>query len=1185
MTYGDLDERARGIAATIQERLPLGARVLLLLPWGPEYVYSLLGCIYAGVAAVPCYPLESGGIGLKRLTAIVSDSEAAAAMVAEGTLAKDLTSNVDLLLINVQLIANEKSALWRPPAVDQGSVALVQYTSGSTHVPRGVVLTHGNLLANERMIQEVFEQNESSVVVGWLPLYHDMGLIGNVLQPLYSGSCGVLMSPEAFLHRPMRWPEAISRYGATTSGGPDFAYRLCVENFDARIAKSLDLRAWRVAFNGAEPVRATTIERFAEVFGGSGFSVSAFVPCYGLAEATLFVSAQKSSLLRVSVFESEKLQRNVASAVKSEAHGTGRRLVSCGAPVTSQEVAIVDPEALIRRGANEVGEIWVSGPNVSRSYFNRPELTQQTLNARMNGDDRAYLRTGDLGFMHEGHLYVTGRLKDLIIIRGENHHPEDIEFTIAENCPNLANCRAAVFITDSESEWLVVVQEVYTHQKSGFEGIAASIRQAVLKEHGVRVDRIVFVRRGGVPRTSSGKIQRHICRSKFMSGKLRAIATDELSRNVPEPWAITRSINAAPASRDAGSLETYLSAEISRLNGVRSDLIGLDQPIGSLGLDSLSTAILKSRLEEHFKAPIPLSTFLDAPSLRVLAREISAILARLQERKESSPRLAGRTSGPLSPEQERIWLFEQLHKRTGCYNLSAVVRIREDLNRDRFRLAAEQLLQRHGALRTVFPSTADGPIQQVLAHQEVKMEFLPGGRFRTEQEKDVAVRQALEYEEAVGFDLERGPVVRFRAFPVDNEEYALIVTTHHIVADAWSLQIMCRELAAIYRAMSGESVADLPQSELEYLDVAQLQHDRVQDTLASMDYWRTQFLEPSYQLRWPRNRFSGELSSARASFTIPSELTAVLQQRSRETGITLFSYLLTGFTLLLGKWIRKSDIAVGVPVWGRGVVGTVNLVGLFAHPLLLRIAFDSRTSVGEMLTRVHENILDALRHQDVPFSQLFRLVAPDHRDRLFRIPVLFSMLPDFDKSDLAREDRWNIESIQGGDQDVEFLLTLEQREGDITGQLRFDTGILKSNQAPTLIAGYVRCLEFLLSSGTTLEDLRIELPPAPVPADETKHDVRIVSTFTAEPLNEVFQFWENQLGTNLNASFAPYGQLFQELMVAPNETQSGRRGTKILIVRLSDLTAGQSGEGGQTRDRHHGENRATETGSCDTIFD
>src|SRR5436305_542960 len=526
VTYVDLDLRAREIAASLQGLARPGDRALLLYPPGLEFMESFFGCLYAGVVAVPAYPPRPNR-ALERIASIGASAPPTLILTTASLAAKAgaWADRVPGFPAARCLATDEPSPgaadLWRPPEAAPGRLAFLQYTSGSTAAPKGVMVSHATLLDNQRQIQRAFRQTTDSVVVSWLPPYHDMGLIGALLQPLFvGGSCG-LMPPAACLQTPLRWLQAISRYRATTSGGPDFAYALCVARTTPEQRRELDLSSWQVAFNGAEPVRAATLARFTEAFGPCGFRPEAFFPCYGLAEATLMVTAAAGART-VSVSGAE-LQRH---RVVPEEDGEGaRRRVGCGRAGETARIAIADPETRLPVSSGGVGEIWLQGPSVAGGYWGQPEASRETFEARLAGEDGTFLRTGDLGFVLDGELFVTGRLKDLVIIRGRNHYPQDLELTAERGHPALRpDCGAAFSVTVDGEERLVIVQEIDRRREAEAAEAAEGIRDRILGEHDLNPFEVVVIRAGSIPKTSSGKIQRGACRDRYLRDGMEARA-------------------------------------------------------------------------------------------------------------------------------------------------------------------------------------------------------------------------------------------------------------------------------------------------------------------------------------------------------------------------------------------------------------------------------------------------------------------------------------------------------------------------------------------------------------------------------------------------------------------------------------------------------------------------------------
>src|SRR5579863_8469272 len=529
LTYEELELRARSIAAALASQAAPGERALLFYTGGLDFIAAFWGCVYAGVVAVPVFPARLHR-QIPRLLAIASDSEAKFVL----TTAKIRQQAEDLFkrapeLKKLQWLATGDfpaafSGEFRNPGATPETLAFLQYTSGSTATPRGVMVTHGNLLHNLACLRDVFRFSPESIGVTWLPHFHDMGLIGGLLQPIYAGGEMIVMPPSSFLQNPVRWLAAVTRYRATTMVAPNFAYELCAQKISADQRASLDLASVQVALCGAEPVRLDTLAQFAEAFGPCGFRKEAFRPAYGLAEATLIVSGHSDGgALVASAVLAEDLQRNQIKRAEEGSAGA-RVLVGCGGIAPDLNVAIVDPETLAPCAPDRVGEIWVSGPSVARGYWRKPEETQQTFGAHLATGEGPFLRTGDLGFLDQGKLFVTGRLKDLIIIRGSNHYPQDLEHTVERSHRALRPACGAAFSIDADgSERLVIVQEVNDRASVPTEDVVAAIRRALAESHEVHPEAIVLIEPRTIPRTSSGKIQRYACREAFLAGTLAIV--------------------------------------------------------------------------------------------------------------------------------------------------------------------------------------------------------------------------------------------------------------------------------------------------------------------------------------------------------------------------------------------------------------------------------------------------------------------------------------------------------------------------------------------------------------------------------------------------------------------------------------------------------------------------------------
>lgn len=519
VSYREQDASARAIAAVLAERTRPGDRALVLTPPGPDFASAFFGALYAGCAAVPAWPPEAQRMAstVARLASMVADCEPSAVLVArdaEGQrqrIAEFVPALAELPWIAVAEIGLEQGDAWRERPLVRDSLALIQYTSGSTASPKGVMLTHGNLLHNCDAVARLFGEGTGTRGVIWLPPYHDMGLSGGVLSPAYVGGCCALMAPHSFLMRPHRWLTAISEFRATTSGGPGFAFDLCVDRLRPEQLESLDLSSWRVAFCGAERVRPETLERFARTFEPYGFDRRAFLPCYGLAEATLIVSGGPcDEPPRIRSYDPAALEGGLA--VEREG---GARVVGCGVPDPEATLVIVDPATTSELDRGTIGEVWVASESVARGYWRRAEQSAEVFAARLPGRPEPFLRTGDLGFIDaSGELVITGRIKELIKISGRNHYPEDLESTALVSHPAVRGEAAAFSVDHADGERLVVVVRA---RSAEVDAVRGAVREAIVRAHDVGAE--IVVTAGPLPSTLSGKRQRLQCRKMYLEGE------------------------------------------------------------------------------------------------------------------------------------------------------------------------------------------------------------------------------------------------------------------------------------------------------------------------------------------------------------------------------------------------------------------------------------------------------------------------------------------------------------------------------------------------------------------------------------------------------------------------------------------------------------------------------------------
>ena len=625
LTWATLDSRARAIGAWLGARRLEGERVVLLLPPGLRFVEAFFGCAYAGVCAVPAYALDQARLQrtLSRLLWMADDCAPRLLLTTTDYWESDLAAAIGGTELagytweHVDSVPDDAGG-WMVPNVEENAVAVIQYTSGSIADPKGVLVSHANILANSEMIRCAHGYDGRQTIVSWVPLAHDWGLVNSVIQTAFSGGRSVLMSPETFLRKPIQWLRAIGRYGIVSSGGPNFAYELCRRKVTPDLCDGLDLSGWHYAGVSAGPVREETLRAFSETFAPYGFAAEAFYAGYGLAEATLLVADSKPHRFpRTLAVERRGLQKHVVVAAGPD-DDTAVRLVGCGPPAAQQVIA-VDPESRQRRGEDEVGELWVAGPHVARGYWNRPLESIKVFRAFTSNGDGPFLRTGDLGFLHDGEVFVCGRLKDLIIIRGVNFYPQDIENTAERAHRTLRRgCGAAFAVSTGDEDQLVIVQEQRSKVHVDPEVVAGAVVAAVFREHAILAD-IALVGAGVVPKTSSGKIQRILCREAFINGTLdivyhRASGERSSGPGIVPPMTATEATLVAIwtdvlTTDDLSTVEPFVDAcdSIAAAQGLTrvAETFGVDIPLRRLFTDARNVVELGRILDECGHSTMP----------------------------------------------------------------------------------------------------------------------------------------------------------------------------------------------------------------------------------------------------------------------------------------------------------------------------------------------------------------------------------------------------------------------------------------------------------------------------------------------------------------------------------------------------------------------------------------------------
>lgn len=979
-TYEQLASRVGRLALQLRRHTAPGARTLLLFPPGLDVVCAFWASILAGLVPVPAPPpdpLRSKN-SLPGLLAILEDASASLVLTTSGieaALARlaveiGVTLPPSMTLDHLQEPPSSERQDQEPQAEQGPSIAYLQYTSGSTTKPRGVMISHGNVLAQCRGLTVSMSVGSGSRSLCWLPYFHDYGLVHGILGPFYAGIPAFLMSSVTFIRRPLRWLEAVGRWKISHSGAPNFAYDACAHAVTKRPDWTAELGGWAVASCGAEPIRSSTIAQFCEVFEPHGFKRTALMPAYGLAEATLVVtSAQVDEAPLILSVAADQLEVN---RVEPKAgHGDGiRTLVGCGRPLPDVRLRIVNPTTCVDCPPGEVGEVWVSGPSVSEGYWDRVELNDETFVSAKEDRTRRYLRTGDLGFQHQGQLFIAGRLKDLIILNGRNLYPQDLELAVEGCYAGLRRSGCAAFTIEGErAEQLVIVQELERVRDLDTDAAATSIRTAIAERCGAPVHAVVFVRSGAMPRTSSGKIQRRACRTAYLARTL-AIVASHTATDVSDPASEeqARALELAEDDRAAALIHTFADcAEVA------SSQVLLDRPVISYGLDSLKITMFRHRLESDFGIDVTFGQLFGQCTLRDLARMGNARASSpRQQPKEADSQLSALKPFNLSPGQQRLWFIEQVHPGGALNHIVLAMRLRGPLDRSRLQDSLTELVHRHRLLRACYSVAADEVQEHVMTEVDVRMRHFSLADLPTGSTDD-EVRRWIKEETLVPFDLRTPPLLRALLLDRGQDERVLVLTVHRLIADGWSLRVLMREWAAIYNADGDVSGLPLP-SEQGYLDYVETQREGTSPEWGSyLDYWKRLLAHYPSALQIPTDRARPQVRRylGGARYCTPGKaLLEEIEPFCRREGVTKFMLLYAAFAVWLQRCARTDDIAVGSVVANRRLSGWEQAIGYFANTVVLRLNLAGVGTVRDLLSRSRSVVAGAYDHQDMPFERV-----------------------------------------------------------------------------------------------------------------------------------------------------------------------------------------------------------------------
>jgi acyl-CoA synthetase (AMP-forming)/AMP-acid ligase II len=1003
ISFQELERGAKKVAAFLCSSVPQRGRVLLLFPPGIDYISAFLGCLYAGVVAVPLYPPRSGASG-DRIYSVARSSRPALVLTTDATvtLLRDMPSFVGSDAVDVQsieaVLAAEHGDFSEIPLAGE-DLAFLQYTSGSTGHPKGVMVSHRNLVENEKAIATGFGIRDNDVVLSWLPLYHDMGLVGTMLLPLFLGLKTVLLNTFEFIHDPLSWAIAMAQLSATCSGGPNFAYQLLIDRYDADRLTGVDLGNWRIAFTGAEPIHRTTLDEFTARYARHGFDRRAWYPCYGLAESTLFVSGGSPGAgYRAGVFDRRAVEQRRLVSVAEDPAGLSPAgsspagsspaesvaIVSCGVACAGTSVVIRDEQgAPLPDGT--IGEICVQGSSVAQGYWDDPPTTVQTFQARIDGHSGTFLRTGDLGALRDGQLYVVGRSKDLIIVAGRNFYPADLVAVGSRADPGLRRDAGTAFELNRAGPDVVLVLEVQRSagarlraDPEAVRALGETVRRAVAVECELDPGEVVFVLPGSIPRTTSGKVRTAETKARLLRGQLKVIG--RVRAGQPQCLGTEGALAQPPpeAPEQPTAVRTVLAQVVCQRTGRPLAQADCGQPLAALGMDSLMLAALRGTLEQRLGYQVDATLFLGDRSIDEVADAVGVTpRQRSAPVPEPAPKERGSAAAPVpaSHGQVQQQFYAELFPDDTANNLPCALRFPIRLDEQRLRAALAAVVARHPALRTTLGPIGSGT---QIVHERIE----PPWRVLEVTSEDLTeVRRFFAEVSYQRFDLTRGPLVRAAAV-LAPDATLLLVACHHAVVDHWSLEILIADLVA---AIVAGELAPGPGPDATAAAWARAQQElsateaatgHLAALAATWHPLRNEVLFPPTPFPHTSDRRRRRNPAGSVDFEIGAAPTQQLSVHSSSRGRTPFVTLAAAYLRALHRSTGRTRVVIGTPHHGRHDWRFATTVGYFVNLLPVLGEFPDGDRIDGLEERTWRELRRALAGATVPFSRLVTALAP-----------------------------------------------------------------------------------------------------------------------------------------------------------------------------------------------------------------
>lgn len=1076
LTGTSLLHKSRALGSKLQE-MPPQTKAMLLLPQGLEYITALLACWYADIAAIPMAitDLSQPEQAFEKIKSILEDSQAAC-IITVSTFIEFLNAKLDINnigILNLSQLELSNHDYLEPRKQKPQGLALLLYTSGSTSQPKGVMLTNTNVVSQALMGSKQWKINHESCIVSWMPQFHNFGLFFNILGPLSQGATSILLSPDSFLKNPELWFKTINQWSATHTAAPNFAFNFCCSDVDISEIKDISLQSLQAIICGGEPVRKETYEKFTDKFWHLGLRKEVFCPHYGLSEIGSVTTKRPGEALRLIPADVHSLELDIIK--KAQNDNTGKWLVSCGEIKAPNQILIVNPETCEISSGEKIGEVWVKSPSVGMGYLNRDIETEQTFKGKLkHSKTKGFLRTGDLGYIEDNHLYIVGRSKEVMVIHGKNYYPADIEWTIKKNITNITLPLAAFSYEVNQMEQVMVVQEVPVSDDIHYQAVVDAIFTAVTETHQLELSKIVLVKPGSIPKTGSGKIQRRQCRNDYIHNKLRILyeyIRGGLEDQSTDKVQIINTYNAEMDS-EVEDISSYITEFLTTTLKIEQDRINTAKSIQSVGLDSINIMRLIRGLEKKFQIRLTIREIFEHKTILSLAASVAQKRAVRNSNLEDINPAENSSRGQaysinLSEGQKGLWMLQKMLPDMSAYNVPICFRISGELDKMNFNRACDLVVKKHPILNSIIIEESGMPLIKIHPSQTIAV-----------QEEDIS---SIEYCDIIPYIREKSkkpfmmkndPLTRIRLLSYQGKEHFVLITIHHIIFDGSSMLLLVTELLNTFKALLRGENPIIGTSSTDYADFVKWE----KDMLESMEgeehrlYWKNQLsgVLPILELPGDYGRslvqsYAGEVYTHH----LEKDLVNRVKLFAKDNNLNLSVVFLGIFKLLLYHYSGQDDIIVGMPVAGRPEERFEKIIGYFVNMIAVRSQILCEDTFIDFMNKLQFTLIDGLDHAAYPFPVLVRdLNIPRSLRNNPIFQVTFAYQNFFQSNGLNEiQERYRdvlpLEFVGEIHQEGEYELALEiyEQADDITLNLKYNPELFNSDTINRMMQHYLKLIE------------------------------------------------------------------------------------------------------------------------------